>query len=249
MQVRFAQTLSQLRHEKGVSQRQAAQALEVSQALLSHYENGIREPGLAFVVRACDYYQVSADYLLGRRVEREGGRAQGAPEGVDPAVLRSAAEVFRRMPEFRKWNLPSVTSNSAQQRSADSETREDFYSRSSAARSTTISWKSWPARAAVSAEADSRSTMVRSWPLREAESSMRWTQKQNCAIPMKTRISGRSTVISLESRCPIRRICCCIRSIGKIIKVSVKLRIQEKHADAKRLRAFPVSKALGCYAF
>ena len=108
MQVRFAQTLSQLRHEKGVSQRQAAQALEVSQALLSHYENGIREPGLAFVVRACDYYQVSADYLLGRRVEREGGRAQGAPEGVDPAVLRSAAEVLtqlclelcRRHPDF-----------------------------------------------------------------------------------------------------------------------------------------------------
>ena len=93
MQVRFAQTLSQLRHEKGVSQRQAAQALEVSQALLSHYENGIREPGLAFVVRACDYYQVSADYLLGR----EGGRAQGAPEGVDPAVLRSAAEVLTQL--------------------------------------------------------------------------------------------------------------------------------------------------------
>ena len=83
MQVRFAQTLSQLRHEKGVSQRQAAQALEVSQALLSHYENGIREPGLAFVVRACDYYQVSADYLLGRRVER--------------AVLRSAAEVLTQL--------------------------------------------------------------------------------------------------------------------------------------------------------
>ena len=97
MQVRFAQTLSQLRHEKGVSQRQAAQALEVSQALLSHYENGIREPGLAFVVRACDYYQVSADYLLGRRVEREGGRAQGAPEGVDPAVLWSAAEVLTQL--------------------------------------------------------------------------------------------------------------------------------------------------------
>ena len=69
MQVRFAQTLSQLRHEKGVSQRQAAQALEVSQALLSHYENGVREPG----------------------------RAQGAPEGVDPAVLRSAAEVLTQL--------------------------------------------------------------------------------------------------------------------------------------------------------
>ena len=136
------------------------------------------------------------------------------------------------MPEFRKRNLPSVTSNSAQQRSADSETREDFYSRSSAARSTMTLWKLWPARAAASAEADSRSMTARSWPSHEAKSSMHWMQKRNCDIPTRIRISRRSTAISLESRCPIRRICCCIRSIGKIIKVSVKLRIQEKHADA-----------------
>ena len=66
MYAQFARTLSRLRHEKGVSQRQAAQELGVSQALLSHYENGAREPGLAFVCRACDYYGVSADFLLGR---------------------------------------------------------------------------------------------------------------------------------------------------------------------------------------
>ena len=82
MQVRFAQTLSQLRHEKGVSQRQAAQALEVSQALLSHYENGIREPGLAFVIKACDYYNVSADFLLGRTLTRD-GTTIGAEELYD----------------------------------------------------------------------------------------------------------------------------------------------------------------------
>ena len=35
-------------------------------------ENGIREPGLAFVTRACDYYHVSADYLLGRTLSRDG---------------------------------------------------------------------------------------------------------------------------------------------------------------------------------
>ena len=40
---------------------------------MSHYENGIREPGLAFVVRACEYYHVSADFLLGRTLAREGG--------------------------------------------------------------------------------------------------------------------------------------------------------------------------------
>ena len=68
----FARTLSLLRREQGVSQRLAAKDLGISQALLSHYENGAREPGLAFVRRACDYYHVSADFLLGRSMSREG---------------------------------------------------------------------------------------------------------------------------------------------------------------------------------
>ena len=72
MNAEFSRTLSLLRQEKGVSQRTAATALGISQALLSHYENGIREPGLAFVVKACDYYGVSADYLLGRTLTRDG---------------------------------------------------------------------------------------------------------------------------------------------------------------------------------
>ena len=72
MNADFARVLALLRQEKGISQRKAAAALGVSQALLSHYENGIREPGLRFVVRACDYYGVSADFILGRTLSREG---------------------------------------------------------------------------------------------------------------------------------------------------------------------------------
>ena len=68
----FSRTLSLLRQERGVSQRTAAKDLGISQALLSHYEHGIREPGLAFVVKACDYYNVSADFILGRTLSREG---------------------------------------------------------------------------------------------------------------------------------------------------------------------------------
>lgn len=73
MNADFSRTLALLRQEKEISQRKAAKDLGVSQALLSHYENGIREPGLAFVRRACDYYHVSADYLLGRTLSRDGG--------------------------------------------------------------------------------------------------------------------------------------------------------------------------------
>ena len=54
MNSEFSRTLSLLRREKKVSQRAAAAQLGISQALLSHYENGIREPGLSFVVKACD---------------------------------------------------------------------------------------------------------------------------------------------------------------------------------------------------
>ena len=72
MNADFARTLALLRQERGISQRQAAQALGISQALLYHYENGVREPGLNFVVKACDYYHVSADFLLGRTLNRDG---------------------------------------------------------------------------------------------------------------------------------------------------------------------------------
>lgn len=68
----FSRTLSLLRRERGVSQRSAAKDLGISQALLSHYENGAREPGLTFVRKACDYYHVSADFLLGRSMSRDG---------------------------------------------------------------------------------------------------------------------------------------------------------------------------------
>lgn len=68
----FSRVLTHLRREKGVSQKEAAAALGVSQSLLSHYERGIRECGLVFLVRAADYYGVTADYLLGRSYDKNG---------------------------------------------------------------------------------------------------------------------------------------------------------------------------------
>lgn len=73
----FSRTLSLLRKERGISQRTAAADLGISQALLSHYENSVREPGLAFVVRACDYYNVSADFILGRTLAKDGAMLSG----------------------------------------------------------------------------------------------------------------------------------------------------------------------------
>ena len=67
----ISERLSLLRKEKNRSQKEAAYELGISQALLSHYENGIRECRLDFVAKACDYYDVSADYLLGLSENRK----------------------------------------------------------------------------------------------------------------------------------------------------------------------------------
>ncbi len=85
MNTTFPRVLTLLRKERGLSQKQAAAELKISQALLSHYEKGIRECGLDFVVRAAEFYEVSCDYLLGRTADKSGAviSVDDIPEG-DP---------------------------------------------------------------------------------------------------------------------------------------------------------------------
>ena len=78
MERNFPVIISELRKEKGLSQKEAAAKLGVSQALLSHYEKGIRECGQSFLIRIADFYDVSCDYLLGRTNERNDIQAVAA---------------------------------------------------------------------------------------------------------------------------------------------------------------------------
>lgn len=80
MNADFPRIITLIRKEKKLSQKQAAADLGVSQALLSHYEKGIRECGLDFLVRAADYYGVSCDYLLGRSPSPQNQVASSAEE-------------------------------------------------------------------------------------------------------------------------------------------------------------------------
>ena len=90
----FARVITLIRKEKGISQKQAAAELGVSQALLSHYEKGVRECGLDFVLRVADYYDVSCDYLLGRSADRLGTtiKVDEIPEsdGTGDKVMRGS---------------------------------------------------------------------------------------------------------------------------------------------------------------
>ena len=104
--------LSALRRESGRSQRQAASDLGVSQALLSHYENGAREPKLEFILKACDYYNVSADYILGR-VDGQTPQNLPAPRDCEgaPRLISAVCNVFDALEELSDPELYSSVIN------------------------------------------------------------------------------------------------------------------------------------------
>lgn len=68
----FARIITLLRKERKISQKKAAIDLGISQALLSHYEKGIRHCSIELLCKFADYYGVSCDYLTGRTNDKNG---------------------------------------------------------------------------------------------------------------------------------------------------------------------------------
>ncbi|MBR5441705.1 MAG: helix-turn-helix transcriptional regulator [Clostridia bacterium] len=99
----YAERLVELRTEKGLSQKTAAIELGISQALLSHYEKGIREFSLDFLCRVADYYDVTADYILGRTDSRSGLSANALDDREEDVIFntrtiyRAAIQTHERM--------------------------------------------------------------------------------------------------------------------------------------------------------
>ena len=62
----FPTALRKLMEERGETQENIAKAAEKTRQTVSQYVNGISEPGYDTLVKIADYFNVSADYLLGR---------------------------------------------------------------------------------------------------------------------------------------------------------------------------------------
>ena len=61
----FAQRFRELRQEKGLSMKQLAKELNTTDAAVSNWENEINEPKISYLKAIAQYFNVSADYLLG----------------------------------------------------------------------------------------------------------------------------------------------------------------------------------------
>lgn len=109
--------LKEIREAKGISQRQAALALNLSPTVYNRYENGIREPSNALLLVIADYFGVTVDELLGRTPPEKDDEIQdeamqirerlrrdpsyrllfSAADGASPEHLRAAAAMLKAL--------------------------------------------------------------------------------------------------------------------------------------------------------
>lgn len=62
----FRVRLKELRLENQLSCDALGKIIGVSHGAVNFWENGINEPKISYLIKLCDYFHVSADYLLGR---------------------------------------------------------------------------------------------------------------------------------------------------------------------------------------
>ncbi len=61
----LAERLKELRMEKGIGQNRLAKELGLSNASISYWENGKQEPSASAIFKLANFFEVSADYLIG----------------------------------------------------------------------------------------------------------------------------------------------------------------------------------------
>lgn len=65
--VEFAERLRSLRREWDMTQNALADVLETTQRKISYWESGKIEPDLLSLWKIADFFDVSVDFLLGRK--------------------------------------------------------------------------------------------------------------------------------------------------------------------------------------
>lgn len=72
----YRRRLREIREDRDLTQAQVAKVIQKSQQGYSHIENGRAELKIEDLIQLCDFYQLSADYVIGRT---DDPRAYGRP--------------------------------------------------------------------------------------------------------------------------------------------------------------------------
>ena len=105
----MVENLKLLRWEHGVSQREVAEAVGVSQQSVNKYEIHAVEPDIATLIALADYFHTSVDYLIGpTEIDRIIEPVSPDDLNADEAALGSQ---WRRLKEKERESLRMVLAN------------------------------------------------------------------------------------------------------------------------------------------
>lgn len=74
--IKTGDTIKELLELHSMTQKQLAEALDLSPSALGNYIQGTREPDFSTLIRIADYFHVTADYLLNHSVHVKGARKE-----------------------------------------------------------------------------------------------------------------------------------------------------------------------------
>lgn len=95
--------LKSLRETKGISQKELAESLNVSDVMVSMYEQDKKKPSLDTIAKMSDYFNVTVDYLLGLEETTEGlsvylSLARDAQKnGISIEDIKMAIDTIKRL--------------------------------------------------------------------------------------------------------------------------------------------------------
>lgn len=96
----FRDRFKALRVQKGKSQRELAEDLNLSKSAISMYESGAREPDHETTEKIADYFNVDVDYLLGRSNVTLRYTDVLADQYYDSETVQIVTDRLRRNPEY-----------------------------------------------------------------------------------------------------------------------------------------------------
>lgn len=100
--MKFGDLIKEIRLSNNLTQYEVAQKVEISRSVLSQYEHNLVEPTANVVKKFAQFFDVSADYLLG--LENDYGAKLAAPmsDVGYSSEERKLIEIYRSLPDKLK---------------------------------------------------------------------------------------------------------------------------------------------------
>ncbi len=105
----MVQNLKALRSAKGISQKQLAETIGVSQQAVNKYENHGAEPDIAGLIALAEYFHTSVDYLIGYSDVNRKNQSY-VPTELSPDEL-FLIDSYRKLSESERESIRLVINN------------------------------------------------------------------------------------------------------------------------------------------